>query len=639
MKKLTLTIKVVACAIILSLVMGVTLTVAELLLARHSIDETITEMTSVGLKAIRNTIAEETDNLKDVTATLVGDAEFVAATKDHDINKLTELCSGLESICVITDVYGNSIYTNDNDYVNTATQVIKSQMLNPGIISDQKHLVTQVVKTINSDDNRVGYVICMKDLADIEIVDNVKDLTDTEITLFLNDTRYNTTLEVNGHRDIGSKASLSVSDSVLLHDESFSSQIYINAQKYYVQYEPLKDNYGSTVGMWFAGFSASRTDGLFAQIVFIAIAIATVLIIATAILLTVLMRKIIKRPLLEVNKIVSDLSQGNLSTVDSGFKFYRDEFGDFADKLTKAKHFLSNYIQDIGSITKAMSDGDFSQTTQVEYIGDFSSIRKSFNMVSENMHELTVGIMASADEVAVSSAQLAEGAQLLAEGTTQQATAVEQINSTLQNISNRIDDTVQTTKQVDALAEETVDKIAQQDKAISDMVTAMQEIKSHTDEISGVITAIDEIAFQTNILALNASIEAARAGDAGKGFAVVADEVRNLASKSAESANYTKDLISKAMCAVNNGSDIAERSAVTMKEVKDISNQTISLVAEITKEMSEQAQSLEQVSIGIDQISQVTTQNSATAEQSAASCEELNSMAEGLKTQISVLSI
>ena len=190
-----------------------------------------------------------------------------------------------------------------------------------------------------------------------------------------------------------------------------------------------------------------------------------------------------------------------------------------------------------------LSHGNFSIRSSVEFKGDFHKIQSSIDAFLDSINQAFVTINQAAEQVSSGSDQVSSGAQALSQGATQQASAVEQLDATINDISQHVKESASNAEIASQEANDLGDCIIQNNQQMQEMIAAMAEISRCSDEISRIIKTIQDIAFQTNILALNAAVEAARAGAAGKGFAVVADEVRNLASKSSEAAKDTTSLI------------------------------------------------------------------------------------------------
>jgi methyl-accepting chemotaxis protein len=162
---------------------------------------------------------------------------------------------------------------------------------------------------------------------------------------------------------------------------------------------------------------------------------------------------------------------------------------------------------------------------------------------------------------------------------------------------------------------------------VSQVVATMKGINDSSRKIGDIISVIDGIAFQTNILALNVAVEAARAGDQGRGFAVVASEVRTLVGRSAEAANEIKLLIGSSVERVEHGTALVDQAGVTMQEVVGSIRRVTDIVAEISAARSQQAAGVTQVGEAVTEMDQATQQNAALVEQMAAAASSLKNQA------------
>jgi methyl-accepting chemotaxis protein len=307
----------------------------------------------------------------------------------------------------------------------------------------------------------------------------------------------------------------------------------------------------------------------------------------------------------------------------------RDEIG----QVIGATASFIGHITHIAEEMSSVANGDL--TAYVEHLSDKDVMANALKAMVDNLNKMFGEINNSTAQVSAGSKQIADGAQSLAQGSTQQAAAVEQLSSSISEIAHKTKDNANMAERAATLANTIKGNAEKGSRQMDEMIVAVKDIEQASQSISKVIKVIDEIAFQTNILALNAAVEAARAGQHGKGFAVVAEEVRSLASKSAEAAKETGNLIENSTEKAELGARIADETAASLAEIVGGINESTQIVTEIARSSEEQSEGIKQINTGIDQVAQVIQQNSATAEESAAASEEMSGQANMLEDLIS----
>ena len=327
-------------------------------------------------------------------------------------------------------------------------------------------------------------------------------------------------------------------------------------------------------------------------------------------------------PILRITASSQPLQDGLLE-LDIPCTDMKNELGALANTLRTSMERIHSYVADINRVMGELSAGNFDVGPSLPFVGDFRSIETSINSLTATLSNAIGQIGQVEGRISGHAEQLSNSSQALAQGATEQASAVEEMYATLDDLSRSAEQNVKTTANAQENARLTGEQVTISGEQMEQMVTAMRDITSSSQEISRIITTIENIAFQTNILALNAAVEAARAGAAGKGFAVVADEVRNLASKSDEAAKATKELIENSVSATSRGSQIVDEVSATLQKTLELvthSNQDILTIAEAVRG---EAAAIAQVTEGIGQISSVVQTNSATSEEQAAVSSEL----------------
>ena len=249
------------------------------------------------------------------------------------------------------------------------------------------------------------------------------------------------------------------------------------------------------------------------------------------------------------------------------------------------------------------------------------------NAITKPIHRAIEELTLGSSEVSAASAQVEAASQALAEGTTEQAAAIQETSATLDETASMVQQNNEHTRQAAIMARSAKDFANQSDQEMSMLMDSMDKLKLSSHEIANIIKAIDEIAFQTNLLSLNAAVEAARAGDAGKGFAVVAEEVRNLAQRSAKAAKDTASIIENNISLSETSANIAKGVNNSLKQIDEQSKKVSELLEEISSATEEQSKGVQEIDKAIHQMEEVMQSNASTADESASAASELESQA------------
>jgi Methyl-accepting chemotaxis protein len=393
-----------------------------------------------------------------------------------------------------------------------------------------------------------------------------------------------------------------------------------------VAYSPVPGTEG-----WSIGVAAVRNE--FLGMFYLSLAFTLVFVIAfTAygVRTGIQLGNKVVQPITTVVKRLELLAEGDLHT-DIPEPEVNDETAILMNGLAQTIQGLKRIINDIDSHLADLSEGNFMIEIEGDYKGDFAEISRSFRGIIQSLSTAMRDIDNNAKSVQRGAEDLAGASLQLAEGATDQASAVQELTATIAEISDKISINAQNAEKTRAIVAEMNDRVMESNEHMKNNTAAMDKIRAASDKIAVIIGSIEDVADQTALLALNASIEAARAGEHGKGFGVVATQVGALADQSSEAARNTKDLIQNAILAVEEGIQYANSTADSLITVVENAKTVNDSMKEIAIASDDQAVAASQISEGINQIAEVVESNSATSEESAAASEELSRQADMLK--------
>ncbi|MEZ5335855.1 MAG: methyl-accepting chemotaxis protein [Methanolobus sp.] len=367
-------------------------------------------------------------------------------------------------------------------------------------------------------------------------------------------------------------------------------------------------------------------------------------------------------PMNEAMRIVNEFSAGHL---DARFNVETEgDFKIFADTVDAFGANLKAIIEDSSRVLAAIANNDLSQAVAVHGVGEFKVLtdgiedtRRSLNEVVSMVHDSSRNVASTAEEMSASveemsssSYQVADTVSEISKGAQSQAAKTEEVSRAMVDMTLTVQEVAGNSQKAAENARDSNDLINNLGEIARDLIIKMDSIKEATGESSGVIMELDakskqigeivnlitNIADQTNLLALNAAIEAARAGEHGRGFAVVADEVRKLAEDSGNAAKQISSLITEiqegthnAVTSMQQGSEEVETGATALHEAVDVVEKVVeagnliaNMVQDIAAASQEQSASIEEVTSSIEEVSAISEQSAAGTEQASAAVEQ-----------------
>lgn len=491
-----------------------------------------------------------------------------------------------------------------------------------------------VASPVYDKNNAVNGVVYYR--MDVDFMSNILD------QISISDNSYTYLVDGNGlvivHPDkslIGkynitdTKSGLGDISKAILSNESGAGEYTKDSNDYLCGYSPIEDTNGWTVVV-----AAPKNDFMGpTKAAMKTLMIVSIIALVAALLIAGIFSGKIGSAVHRVSQELSYLSVGDLThEIDPSKR--KDEIGHLQNSTRELQQTFRKIINETNTILGGMASYDLRQEDMHPYPGDFNQLSDSVNNIRKILQGLIRQVQSAASSVGIGSSELSSAADALAAGTVTQASSISQLVSSVEEVTERIVSDSENEENVQKRLQELDSLIVTGNNRMDDLNAVVAEVANMSSDIQNIISTIESIAFQINILALNASVEAAHAGESGRGFAVVADEISDLASKTSESSKQTADLINNCIKQIEAAMTCADATSKCLKDIVDNSVQISEAFKTISNDTKIQADKSVHIKSEISNISDVVQTNTATAEETAAATQELSEQAKSLSSLI-----